>query len=106
MPRFRSQKNQLRALLETPQWRDNLESIAADGISSVGPLMSFLLYEPVLRLRAAIALGLTTSKIHAEKPEMARDILRRLNWRLSEESFPTSARLRREEEMVPMDGFR
>ena len=86
MPRFRSQKNQLRALLETPQWRDNLESIAADGISSVGPLMSFLLYEPVLRLRAAIALGLTTSKIHAEKPEMARDILRRLNWRLSEES--------------------
>ena len=86
VPRFRSQKNQLRALLETPQWRDNLESIAADGISSVGPLMSFLLYEPVLRLRAAIALGLTTSKIHAEKPEMARDILRRLNWRLSEES--------------------
>lgn len=86
MPRFRAQKHQVRAQLESPQWRDHLDDIAASGISSVGPLMSMLLLEPVLRLRAAIALGHTTRAIYAGRQEAARDVMRRLNWRMSEES--------------------
>lgn len=86
MPRFRSHKNELRTLLESEQWRESLDSIAANGSTAVGPLMSFLTHEPVLRLRAAIALGRTTSELHKKNSEAARDVMRRLNWRMSEES--------------------
>lgn len=86
MPRFRTQKFQVRAQLESPEWRNHLEAIAEEGISSVGPLMSLLTFEPVLRLRAAIALGHTTNRIYEKKPDAARDVMRRLNWRMSEES--------------------
>lgn len=86
MPRFRNQKSQIKAQLEDAAWRDNLDAIAQGGTASIGPLMSFLLFEPVLRLRAAIALGRTTAVLHSKAPEQARDIMRRLNWRMSEES--------------------
>lgn len=85
-PRFRSQKTQLRALLDAQDWRANLDAIAATGIATVGPLMSFLLYEPIPRLRAAIALGGVTARLFETAPEAARDVMRRLNWRMSEES--------------------
>ena len=86
MARFRSYKNELRALLESGQWRENLDAMAAGGTAAVGPLMSFLAREPVLRLRAAIALGRTTGELHKTHPDAARDVMRRLNWRMSEES--------------------
>ncbi len=43
MPRMRSTKQQLKQYLQSPQWRDHLEEIAAGGASHVGPLFSFLL---------------------------------------------------------------
>ncbi|MDO5536140.1 MAG: HEAT repeat domain-containing protein [Desulfovibrionaceae bacterium] len=85
-PRFRSQKNTLRTLLDAPDWRSSLDTVAEGGISYVGPLMSFLLYEPMPRLRAAVALGRVTARLFETAPETARDVVRRLNWRMSEES--------------------
>ena len=86
MSRLRSQKTQIRSFLETPRWQSNLDRIAEARMASIGPLLTLLTYEPVLRQRAAIALGLTTAVIHKEHPEIARDIMRRLMWRMSEES--------------------
>ncbi len=86
-PRFRSTKNQLRArLLEASDWRSSIDDLAEGGTALVGPLMSFLLYEPVPRLRAAILLGAVTARMFERAPESARDVMRRLNWRMSEES--------------------
>ncbi len=86
-PRFRSQKQQLRVqLLDAPDWRANIDSLVEGGSALVGPLMSFLLYEPVPRLRAAILLGTVTARMFERSPESARDVMRRLNWRMSEES--------------------
>ena len=57
MPRMRSTKQQLKQYLQSPQWRDHLEEIAAGGASHVGPLFSFLLLGPQTMHRAAVALG-------------------------------------------------
>ncbi len=85
--RFRSQKKELQAtLLQSPSWRDSLEAVAQSGSTAVGPLMGFLTCEPLQRLRAAIALGYVTAAIFESRPEAARDVVRRLSWRLSEES--------------------
>ena len=85
--RFRSQKKELQeTLLQSPAWRDSLESVARSGTAAVGPLMGFLTCDTVARLRAAIALGYVTEALFARQPETARDVVRRLNWRLSEES--------------------
>lgn len=86
MARFRAQKSRLAALLEGEDWRSHLEDIASRGMAATGPLMSFLVFEPLHRLRAAIALGCLTRALQAKEPDAARDIVRRLNWRLSEES--------------------
>ena len=53
MPRMRSTKQQLKQYLQSPQWRDHLEEIAAGGASHVGPLFSFLLLGPQTMHRAA-----------------------------------------------------
>ncbi len=85
--RFRLQKNQLRSLLlEADDWRANLNALCDGGAALIGPLMSFLLLDPVRRLRAAVLLGLVTAKMYEHSPEAGRDIMRRLNWRMSEES--------------------
>lgn len=86
MARLRSQKMQFSSWLEGLDWKEHIQEIAEGGMASVGPLLSFLMYEPVIRMRAAIALGETTAQLFATKEDLARDILRRLMWRLSEES--------------------
>lgn len=86
MARFRSKKSQLLEWLGSPDWKEHLDAIAAGGMASAGPLMGFLNHEPVLRLRAAIALGRTADALYREHAERGRDIVRRLMWRLSEES--------------------
>ena len=86
MPRMRSTKQQLKQYLQSPQWRDHLEEIAAGGTSHVGPLFSFLLLGPQTMHRAAVALGLTTARLAEREPEAARNIIRRFMWHMNEES--------------------
>ena len=86
MPRMRSTKQQLKQYLQSPQWRDHLEEIAAGGASHVGPLFSFLLLGPQTMHRAAVALGLTTARLAEREPEAARNIIRRFMWHMNEES--------------------
>lgn len=86
MPRMRSTKQQLKQYLQSPQWQDHLEEIAAGGASHVGPLFSFLLLGPQTMHRAAVALGLTTARLAEREPEAARNIIRRFMWHMNEES--------------------
>lgn len=86
MARLRSLKTQLKAWLESPEWRQHLPEIAEGGMASAGPLMAFLMYEPVMRLRSAVALGTLAATLYPEHPEQAKDVMRRLMWRMSEES--------------------
>ncbi|MBS6829492.1 MAG: HEAT repeat domain-containing protein [Desulfovibrio sp.] len=86
MPRMRSTKQQLKQYLQSPQWRDHLEEIAAGGASHVGPLFSFLLLGPQTMHRAAVALGLTTARLAGRDSEAARNIIRRFMWHMNEES--------------------
>ena len=57
MSRMRNAKTRFRQLLEAPDWRAHLPEVAGEGLSAVGPLLSFLLLSPCLRHRAAVALG-------------------------------------------------
>lgn len=85
--RFRSQKKELQvSLLQSPLWRSELDSIAQGDRGTASVLMGFLTSDPVARLRAAIALGRVAAAVFDKAPEEGRDIVRRLSWRLSEES--------------------
>ena len=86
MPRMRSTKQQLKQYLQSPQWQDHLEEIAAGGASHVGPLFSFLLLGPQTMHRAAVALGQVTARMAEKQPETAKNIIRRFMWHMNEES--------------------
>ena len=57
MARMRAVKQQLKDLLSAPDWRDHLSELRSMGQPAVGPLFSFLLLEPLMRHKAALALG-------------------------------------------------
>ena len=86
MPRMRHAKTRFRQLLEAPDWRAHLPEVAGEGLSAVGPLLSFLLLSPCLRHRAAVALGAVVAGLEREQPEAVRNIMRRLMWHMNEES--------------------
>lgn len=86
MAHLRSLKIQIKSWLSAPDWRSHLPEIVSQGMSSMGPLMGLLMYEPQMRLRAAIAIGAVTAELNKTRNDLARDVLRRLKWRLSEES--------------------
>ncbi len=86
MPRMRTTKQQLKQLLQGPHWRDHLEEIAAGGMTSIGPLFSFLLLSPQTMHRAAVILGATVARLAEEEPEAARTVIRRFMWHMNEES--------------------
>lgn len=86
MARMREAKKKLKQVLQSPNWRSHIPDIARSGITNVGALFSFLLLEPVIRHRAAVALGATTAAIAVQDPEAGRNIIRRFMWHLSEES--------------------
>lgn len=86
MARMREAKTRLKKILQGDDWRQHLDEIAAQGMSNVGALFSFLLLEPLMRHKAAVALGHTVAKIAVEDPEAARNIIRRFMWHMSEES--------------------
>lgn len=86
MPKMRTSKKQLKRLLQGPDWRDHLEEIAAGGMTSVGPLFSFLLLGPLTMHRAAAALGVTVAQLAVTEPETARNVIRRFMWHMNEDS--------------------
>lgn len=86
MARMRAAKAKLKEILQGNDWQEHLGEIAAGGMANVGALFSFLLLDPLMRHKAALALGRTVAKIAAENPEAARNIIRRFIWHMSEES--------------------
>lgn len=86
MPKMRSSKKQLKRLLQEPDWQHHLEEIAEGGMTSVGPLFSFLLLGPLTMHRAAAALGATVARLARTEPEMARNVIRRFMWHMNEDS--------------------
>lgn len=86
MPKMRLNKKKLKALLEAPNWRENIPLIAEGGTTSVGPLFSFLLLKPDFMHRAAAALGETVAAIEKTDPEAAKNVIRRFLWHMNEES--------------------
>ena len=62
MAHLRSLKIQIKSWLSAPDWRSHLPEIVSQGMSSMGPLMGLLMYEPQMRLRAAIAIGAVTAE--------------------------------------------
>ena len=86
MPKMRTSKKELKRLLQEPDWRDHLEEIAAGGMTSVGPLFSFLLLGPLTMHRAAVALGATVARLAETEPETARNVIRRFMWHMNEDS--------------------
>ncbi len=86
MARMRQAKKVIREALEDEGWQSRLCDIARGGQTSVGPLFSFLLLEPLMRHKAALALGMTVAGIAEKEPEKARNVVRRYMWHLSEES--------------------
>ncbi len=87
MARFRSMKTNLRCLLQSPLWQDNLPDILAiPGQETLGPLMSFLLFGGEMKWRAATALGLVVNALAERNMEQARVFMRRLLWHMNEES--------------------
>lgn len=90
MARMRLAKQELKAHLQSSQWRDHLDDMAAGGLPAVGPLFSFLLLEPLLMHRAAVVLGALIARLVEQAPdrslEPARNIVRRFIWHMNEES--------------------
>lgn len=86
MARMRAAKAKLKEILHGNDWQEHLGEIAAGGMANVGALFSFLLLDPLMRHKAAVALGHTVAQIAAENPEAARNIIRRFMWHMSEES--------------------
>ncbi len=87
MPRFRSLKTHLRALLASAEWEEHLDDIVAlPGKGAVGPLLSCLLLGGEAKWRAVVALGRVVARIADANMEDARIIMRRLMWHMNEES--------------------
>lgn len=86
MANLRRAKKELKAILESNNWAEHLDQIAAGGQANVGALFSFLLHEPQMAHRAARALGLTVAKLYENNPEAARNIIRRYMWHMNEDS--------------------
>ncbi len=86
MARMRAVKQAFKEYLSNAAWRSHLDEMAALGPAAVGPLFSFLPGEPLLRHRAAVALGLTCARLSASAPAKGQEIIRRYMWHLSEES--------------------
>ena len=81
MARMRAVKQQLKDLLSAPDWRDHLPELRSMGQPAVGPLFSFLLLEPLMRHKAALALG--ADALHLPMPalrglEEQLELLRRI----------------------------
>ncbi len=87
MPRFRSLKTHLRALLASAEWEKHLDDIVdLPGKGAVGPLLSSLLLGGEAKWRAVVALGRVVARIADANMEDARIIMRRLMWHMNEES--------------------
>lgn len=86
MARMRQVKEQLKAQLQSDQWREHLPSITDGGIGHVGPLFALLLLGPLMMHRAAHALGGLCAQLTTEAPEQGRNIIRRFMWHMNEES--------------------
>ena len=86
MAKMRTSKQQLKRLLQGPDWREHLDEIAAGGMTSVGPLFSFLLLGSQTMHRAAVALGATVARLAGTEPETARNVIRRFMWHMNEDS--------------------
>lgn len=82
----RNLKNSMKAQLQNNKWLDFLPAIAALGQKAIGPLFSFLKREPLLRHRAAYALGQIIASMQNEFPENARNIVRQFMWHMNEDS--------------------
>ena len=86
MARMRAVKQQLKDLLSAPDWRDHLSELRSMGQPAVGPLFSFLLLEPLMRHKAALALGQVVAGLEEGSAEDMHNIMRRLMWHMNEES--------------------
>lgn len=86
MARMRAVKQQLKDLLSAPDWRDHLPELRSMGQPAVGPLFSFLLLEPLMRHKAALALGQVVAGLEEGSAEDMHNIMRRLMWHMNEES--------------------
>ena len=86
MARMRAVKQQLKDLLSAPDWRDHLPELRSMGQPAVGPLFSFLLLEPLMRHKAALALGQVVAGLEEGSAEELLNIMRRLMWHMNEES--------------------
>ncbi len=87
MPRLRTHKKIIRQYLEDDDWKTHLTEITnIPPREAIGPLLSLLLLGAEMTHRAAIALGLCLGKLSDEKPEDARNIMRRFMWHMNEES--------------------
>lgn len=86
MAGMRSNKIRLKALLAQDDWREHLPEIAAGGMASVPPLISFLKLDPAFMHRAACALGATVARLASANPEAARNIIRQFMWHMNEDS--------------------
>lgn len=86
MARMRHVKSEIRQKLAKIDWRNYLEEIATLGATAIGPLFSFLLLDPLMMHRAAVALGATCAFLSHTEMEKARNVVRRYMWHLSEES--------------------
>lgn len=86
MAKMRDSKKRIRQMLASDDWQNYLDEMASGGMANVGALFSFLLYEPVVMHRAAMALGMTIARISENEPETARNIIRNFMWHMNEDS--------------------
>ena len=77
MARMRAVKQQLKDLLSAPDWRDHLPELRSMGQPAVGPLFSFLLLEPLMRHKAALALGQVVAGLEEGSAEDMHNIMSR-----------------------------
>lgn len=86
MAKMRELKKRFKKLLESEDWRATLPEIVAEGKSGLGALFSFLLLDPLMRHRAAVAIGATTASLALMDPEAAKNVCRRFMWHMNEDS--------------------
>lgn len=86
MAKMRELKKKFKELLSAENWRENLPIIVATGASGLGALFSFLLLDPQMRHRAAVALGKTVHAMEQTDPEAAKNVCRRFMWHMNEDS--------------------
>jgi len=88
MPRFRRVKNDLRAILASPDWRDRLSELDqwAPGVL-IPPLLNLRLdRDELIRWRSVTAFGLTAARLAEAAMERARVLMRTCMWYMNEES--------------------